>query len=962
MAEARANEERRRRKVQLALAASVLAFTTLGGLSTTYFLQQRAERARQQIELDAATDRVVGRAETLRDQAKRKREDVSGWEVALAAVEQAETVRHEGAAARLLAVHKEVQAGLDDARRDRALLDRVVDIRSAEFDDPDGSISDRNYADAFRDAGMDLEALPPAEAGARIKARTPVVAIELAGALDDWAAIRRGKRGNATAALRLSEVASIADPDPWRVSSYAPPWFSPTRPPGAAALQAVAAKANLDDLGPISLYLLGVGLFGAGDSSEAQSVLRKAQRRYPQDVWIILDLANLTSGEEAIRFYTAARAIRPETAHALAHRLDQRGDSDEALAVFRNLKEIRPGNDYNLGCLGDLLKSKKLFQEAGDAYQAAAVVAREAVRLKPSSPEAHSSLARALMRLDKLDEAIAELRAVKRLEPHYQFNWPGSVQVDLLQVKAGLNEAEQRLDLAFAYVQHGRAHELENSNPREAEPLFRQALESYREIQGPDSKLTLDLTNDLAKLLERTGRSAEAGSLFRAALERARNQFGPTDRRMLGLIHQRAHALEVSEPGEAEPLFRQALEGYRKTEGPGGALTLDLTNDLAGLLDRTGRSDLAEPLFRDALERARKQYGPANSRTAGILAPFGLCLIHQGKWSAAETLLRESLAIREQSQPEEWSTFNTRSLLGGSLLGQKRYDQAEPLVLSGYEGMKAREGKIPPAGKLRLTEAAERVAKLPEARRREWQALWADVQALLNRKPEPPATTVAAASRMPAKAPDPAPDLTSAAVKTLLADLRQAGNGLLADALTQEIHQAQALFKWNRNGHVIVGRVVCAKGDDPSRVRAQMPIHSEGYFVGPVKESGRPVGFRRQGYLPAQITPSAEPGSVEYVGEVRLEQMPETMASSLRGKIVLEDDVTATPVVASLSLVAPFNHPGYSDARGHLYSGNANVSRFVEFSASGLSPTDYSIYITAPGYLSQGANVHLEAG
>lgn len=239
--------------------------------------------------------------------------------------------------------------------------------------------------------------------------------------------------------------------------------------------------------------------------------------------------------------------------------------------------------------------------------------------------------------------------------------------------------------------------------------------------------------------------------------------------------------------------------------------------------------------------------------------------------------------------------------------------------------------------------------------------LWADVQALLNRKQEHPATTVAAASRMPAKAPEPAPDLTSAAVKTLLADLRQAGNGLLADALTQEIHQAQAFFKWNRNGHVIVGRVICGEGDDPSRVLAQMPIHSEGYFVGPVKESGRPVGFRRQGYLPAQITPSAEPGSIEYVGEVRLTRMPETMASSLLGKIVF-DDVTATPVAASLSLVAPFNHPSYGDAQGYLYSGNANVSRSVEFSASGLSPTDYSIYITAPGYLSQGRTFSLKPG
>ncbi len=54
-------------------------------------------------------------------------------------------------------------------------------------------------------------------------------------------------------------------------------------------------------------------------------------------------------------------------------------------------------------------------------------------------------------------------------------------------------------------------------------------------------------------------------------------------------------------------------------------------------------------------------------------------------------------------------------MLGGSLLGQKKYAEAEPLIVSGYEGMKAREAKIPPAGMSRLTEGSERVLKLYEA-------------------------------------------------------------------------------------------------------------------------------------------------------------------------------------------------------------------------------------------------------
>ena len=48
-------------------------------------------------------------------------------------------------------------------------------------------------------------------------------------------------------------------------------------------------------------------------------------------------------------------------------------------------------------------------------------------------------------------------------------------------------------------------------------------------------------------------------------------------------------------------------------------------------------------------------------------------------------------------------------MLGGALLGQQNYTDAEPLLLKGYEGLKAREATIPPQGKDRLPEALERL-------------------------------------------------------------------------------------------------------------------------------------------------------------------------------------------------------------------------------------------------------------
>jgi hypothetical protein len=97
------------------------------------------------------------------------------------------------------------------------------------------------------------------------------------------------------------------------------------------------------------------------------------------------------------------------------------------------------------------------------------------------------------------------------------------------------------------------------------------------------------------------------------------------------------------------------------------------------------------------------------------MASCGSNLIRQNKWTEAEPLLRSCLAIRRKAQADDWSTFHAESMLGGSLLGQKRFAEAEPSILSGYEGMKKREERIPTQAKAGLTEAARRVIQLYES-------------------------------------------------------------------------------------------------------------------------------------------------------------------------------------------------------------------------------------------------------
>src|SRR5205085_3192707 len=68
-----------------------------------------------------------------------------------------------------------------------------------------------------------------------------------------------------------------------------------------------------------------------------------------------------------------------------------------------------------------------------------------------------------------------------------------------------------------------------------------------------------------------------------------------------------------------------------------------------------------------------------------------------------------------KTQADVWTAFSMKSLLGGALLGQKKYADAEPLLRAGYQGMKQREKTIPPQDATRLCEALDRLIELSTA-------------------------------------------------------------------------------------------------------------------------------------------------------------------------------------------------------------------------------------------------------
>jgi hypothetical protein len=98
-------------------------------------------------------------------------------------------------------------------------------------------------------------------------------------------------------------------------------------------------------------------------------------------------------------------------------------------------------------------------------------------------------------------------------------------------------------------------------------------------------------------------------------------------------------------------------------------------------------------------------------------------LLDAGSYAEAEPVARECLAVRQKQIPDDWRTFNARSMLGGALLGQKKYgEETEAMLLSGYKGMEQRENSIPSEGRLRPREALQRLVQFYEATSRPDQA------------------------------------------------------------------------------------------------------------------------------------------------------------------------------------------------------------------------------------------------
>jgi non-specific serine/threonine protein kinase/serine/threonine-protein kinase len=188
---------------------------------------------------------------------------------------------------------------------------------------------------------------------------------------------------------------------------------------------------------------------------------------------------------------------------------------------------------------------------------------------------------------------------------------------------------------------------------------------------------------------------------------------------------------ETGDLGGAESVYREVSQGRRKTLTAEHPSTRNTQYHLADLLRTRGKLDEAEALTHDLIELDRKKSIPGTTTPGGYVTLLGGIQLERGDAVLAEKTLREALGMlrKDFGGRPNLTTFQAESFLGGSLATQKRFAEAEPLLLQSYASFKA--SKSVPRSQLR--EAVQRIIRLYEAWGREGEAaVWREERKALD--------------------------------------------------------------------------------------------------------------------------------------------------------------------------------------------------------------------------------------
>ena len=260
-------------------------------------------------------------------------------------------------------------------------------------------------------------------------------------------------------------------------------------------------------------------------------------------------------------------------------------------------------------------------------------------------------------------------------------------------------------NLGLVYFRQGRL--------AEAEAVFANVLEQKQRVLGDKHPETLTSMNNLGVVYRTEGKYPEAERLYAKVMVVQRAVLGDNHPNMLLTMNGLAFLYMVQgKSAQAERLYTETLAGQRRLLGEEHPDTANTMHNLAVFYTNGGRNAEAEPLAAKALEIRQRVLGVEHPETVRGVTNLGLVNLNLGRHEQAESLLRAALTSYQKIAPDGWERYNCQSLLGASVAGQKRYQEAEPLAVDAYEALIQQKSSLSPANASVMDQAGRRVIQL----------------------------------------------------------------------------------------------------------------------------------------------------------------------------------------------------------------------------------------------------------
>jgi tetratricopeptide (TPR) repeat protein len=213
----------------------------------------------------------------------------------------------------------------------------------------------------------------------------------------------------------------------------------------------------------------------------------------------------------------------------------------------------------------------------------------------------------------------------------------------------------------------------------EAEVLYKQLVEQYRDIEGDSHPDTLAMMNALALVYQGQERYDEAERLQKQTVEKMRRVLGQDDPATLRSMFNLASVYVLQDRhNQAEKLFEEALAQQRATLGDGHADTLATMKDLGVMYFSQDRQNEAEAILTRALENQPR--GSENPSTAESMTTLASIYHAQGRIDKAEELQKQALEILFRFGGHGPEALRIVDFLASIYKSQGRYDDAETIL------------------------------------------------------------------------------------------------------------------------------------------------------------------------------------------------------------------------------------------------------------------------------------------